>query len=193
LFFIVKKKRSKYITAGLTILLLATGSLLSHEIDKTAEQESQEVVHNSVRNMESIEEEKNEGQTNNEEEPQTQVEVPADVPDENTQSVQIEEVNATEIVEEETSVDTSEVIENTVTEESPYYYEEVVYDDGSAYKGNFVNGYITDMECSPGQMEINTMVISQMATSMEKVPLHGRMEVFIKGSSEITYRMVTVK
>jgi hypothetical protein len=104
-FFIVKKKSSKYITAGLTILLLATGSLLSHEIDKTAEQESQEVVHSSVRNMGSL-----------------------------------EEVNATEIVEEETSEDTSEVIENTVTEESPYYYEEVVYDDGSAYKGNFVNG-----------------------------------------------------
>jgi hypothetical protein len=139
-FFIVKKKSSKYITAGLTILLLATGSLLSHEIDKTAEQESQEVVHSSVRNTGSLEEEKNEGQTNNEEEPQAQVEVPADVPDENTQSVQIEEVKATEIVEEETSEDTSEVIENTVTEESSYYYEEVVYDDGSAYKGNFVNG-----------------------------------------------------
>jgi hypothetical protein len=142
-FFKVKRKKSKYITVGLTILLLTTGYILSYELNKGEEQESREVVLDRVRNMESLEnEDTNVSQTNNEEE--VQVDAPADVPTESTQSVEIEpkeEANSTDRVEDEQSEGNSVATEGAVTEEaSPYSYEEVVYDDGSSYKGNFVNG-----------------------------------------------------
>ncbi|MDR7079550.1 hypothetical protein J2Y03_004608 [Neobacillus niacini] len=140
--FMVKKRKSKYMTVGLTILLFATGYLLSYEKDKVVKQDSLEGVLDSVRKMESLEkEDKNEGQTNKEEE--AQVVNQADVPNESNQSVETEireEDNLTDIVEVEKSESKSEANENAVDEESPYSYEEVVYEDGSSYKGNFVNG-----------------------------------------------------
>ncbi|MEH7248076.1 hypothetical protein V7114_14970 [Neobacillus niacini] len=142
-FFTVKKKKSKYMTLGLTSLLLSTGYVLTYEKDKIVDQESHELVDDRVRNVESLEnEEKNDGQTSNEEE--IPVDTPADVPTESTQSLENEskeDDNSTERVEDEKSEGTSVANEGAVTEEeSPYHYEEVVYDDGSSYKGNFVNG-----------------------------------------------------